>query len=57
MGLLVAIILLAIFFAIFGFGGFISAFTTIAVILFWIFVAVLVISLLLRLVRGAWWWG
>ena len=56
MGLLIALLILAIIAAIFGFGGIASGLTSIALIFFWIFLALIVIGLILRLVRGRWWW-
>src|SRR6185295_13055236 len=39
--------------AVFGFGGIASAFTGIAIILFWVFVALFVLSLLFGAFRGS----
>lgn len=38
--------------AVFGFGGIASAFTGIAILLFWVFIALFVVSLLFGMVRG-----
>ena len=54
MGLVIALIILAIVAAIFGFGGIASGLVSIALILFWIFLAFLVISFIFRLVTGRW---
>jgi uncharacterized membrane protein YtjA (UPF0391 family) len=56
MGLIIALLVLAIIFAILGFGGVASGFASIAVILFWVFLAILLIGLIFRLVRGSWWY-
>jgi uncharacterized membrane protein YtjA (UPF0391 family) len=56
MGLIIILLILAIIAAIFGFGGVASAVTSIALILFWIFLALFVISLIVRLVTGRWLW-
>jgi uncharacterized membrane protein YtjA (UPF0391 family) len=45
-------LVIAIIAAIFGFGGIAGTATSIAVVLFWIFLAVFIISLLVNLVRG-----
>jgi len=49
-GLIVLFLIIAIVAAIFGFGGVVAAATDIALILFWVFLALLVISLIYRLV-------
>lgn len=56
MGLVIALLILAIVAAIFGFGGFASTIASMAVILFWVFLALFVIGLMVRAVRGSWWW-
>ncbi len=53
MGLLIALIILAIIAAALGFGGIASA----AIIAFWVLLALFVIVLLLRLFTGHWLWG
>ncbi len=45
-------LVIAIIAAIFGFGGIAGTATSIAVVLFWIFLAVFIITLILGLVRG-----
>lgn len=49
-GLIVLFLIIAIVAAIFGFGGVVAAAVDIAIILFWVFLALFVISLLYRLV-------
>ncbi len=49
-GLIVLFLIIAIVAAIFGFGGVVDAATDIAIILFWVFLALLVISLIYRLI-------
>jgi uncharacterized membrane protein YtjA (UPF0391 family) len=56
MGLIIGLLILAIIFAILGFSGIASGFASIAVILFWIFLGILIIGLIFRLVRGSWWY-
>lgn len=56
MGLVVLLLLLAIVAAIFGFGGIATGLTSIALVLFWIFLALLVLGFVIRMVRGSWWW-
>ncbi len=56
MGLVIVLFLLAILAAIFGFGGIAAAITSVALILFWVFLALFLIGLLFRLVSGRWWW-
>lgn len=48
-----AFLVIAIIAAIFGFGGIAGTATSIAVILFWIFIALFVIGLIIGLVRRA----
>ncbi len=48
-----AFFLAAVVAAVFGFGGIATAFAGIAQLLFWLFVALLVISLVVGLIRGA----
>lgn len=56
-GLVILFLIIAIIAAIFGFGNIAAGATSIALILFWIFLALLIISLIVRLVRGSWhWW-
>jgi uncharacterized membrane protein YtjA (UPF0391 family) len=50
---MVIFLVLALIFAVFGFGGIAGAFTDIAVILFWVAVAALLISLVFRLFSGS----
>jgi len=49
-GLIVLFLIITVVAAIFGFGGIVAAATDIALILFWVFLALFVISLLYRLV-------
>lgn len=49
--LIVIFLVLALVFAIFGFGGIAEGFADIAKIIFYIFLALLVISLIMRLFR------
>jgi uncharacterized membrane protein YtjA (UPF0391 family) len=49
-GLIVFFLIVAIIAAIFGFGGIVSAATSIAIILFWIFLVLFIVSLIYRLV-------
>lgn len=51
-GLIILFLIIAIVAAIFGFGGVVEAATDIALIIFWIFLALLVIGLVYRLVAG-----
>ncbi len=51
LGLIVLFLVIAIVAAIFGFGGIVAAATDIAIILFWIFVALLIVAIVARLVR------
>jgi len=51
-GLIILFLIIAIVAAIFGFGNIVSAATSIALILFWIFLALFVIGLLWRLFTG-----
>lgn len=53
MGLLVALIILAIVAAVLGFGGIVQA----AMIAFWVLLALLIIWLIVRLATGRWLWG
>ena len=55
MGLVIAFLVLAIIFALLGFGAIASSIIGIAFILFWIFLAVLIVGLIFRLVSGHWW--
>jgi len=59
LGWVLLFLIIAIIAAIFGFGGIASGAVTIAVILFWIFIARFVISLIFTLAAGgSWgWWG
>lgn len=50
-GLIVLFLIIAIVAAIFGFGGVVAAATDIAIILFWVFLALLLISVLVRFLR------
>ncbi len=52
-GLIILLLVIAIIAAILGFGGIVSAATSIALILFWIFLALFIISLVYRLMRRA----
>ncbi|MDP2731160.1 MAG: DUF1328 domain-containing protein [Dehalococcoidales bacterium] len=54
-GLIVLFLIIAIVTAIFGFGGIVAAATDIALILFWVFLALLVISLLYRVFAHRHW--
>ena len=49
-GLIILFLIIALVAAIFGFGGIVSAATNIALILFWIFLALLIISLIYQFV-------
>ncbi len=53
MGLLIALLILAIVAAVLGFGGIASA----AIFAFWVLLAFFIIVLILRLVSGHWLWG
>ena len=55
-GLIILFLIIAIVAAIFGFGGIVSAATSVALILFWIFLALFVIALIYRLVTGRRFW-
>ncbi len=57
MELVIVLFILAIIAAIFGFGWIASAITSIALILFWIFLAIFLIGLIFRLFTGHWWYG
>ncbi len=57
MELVVVLLILAIVAAIFGFGGIAASITGIALILFWIFLAIFIIGLLFRALSGHWWYG
>ncbi len=57
MELVVVLLILAIVAAIFGFGGIASAITSIALTLFWIFLAIFLIGLIFRALTGHWWYG
>lgn len=50
LGWIALFLMVAIVAAIFGFGGIVEAATSIAVILFWIFLALLIVSLLYQFV-------
>ncbi len=50
-GLIVLFLVIAIIAAIFGFGAIVEAATTAAVIIFWIFLALLVVTLVYRMAR------
>ena len=52
LGWALTFLVIAIIAAIFGFGGIAGTATSIAVVLFWIFLAVFIIKLLVSLVRG-----
>lgn len=49
-GLIILFLIIALVAAIFGFGGIVAAATDIAVILFWVFLALLIISLIYQFV-------
>lgn len=49
-GLIVLFLIIAVVAAIFGFGGIVAAATNVAIILFWIFLALLIISLIYQYV-------
>lgn len=51
-GLIILFLVIAIVAAIFGFGGIVAAATDIAIILFWIFLALFIIAVIWRLVTG-----
>jgi uncharacterized membrane protein YtjA (UPF0391 family) len=51
LGLIVLLLILALVFALFGFGVIASTFTSFALILFWIFVVLFILSLVARLIR------
>lgn len=51
-GLIILFLVIAVIAAIFGFGGIVEAATDIAIILFWIFLALFVIALIWRLIAG-----
>ncbi len=51
-GVVIALLILAIIAAIFGFGGVAGTAVNIAVILFWVFIALLVISLIVNFTTG-----
>jgi len=51
-GLIIFFLIVAIVAAIFGFGGIVEAATDVAIILFWVFLGLLIISLLYRLIAG-----
>lgn len=53
MGLIITLLILAVIAAILGFGGIVAAITDIAIILFWVFLGLFIISLIMRAVRGA----
>jgi uncharacterized membrane protein YtjA (UPF0391 family) len=55
--LVVVLLILAIIAAVFGFGWIASVITSVALILFWIFLAFFIIGLLFRLASGHWWYG
>lgn len=50
-GLIILFLVIAIVAAVFGFGGIVAAATNIAMILFWVFLALLIVSVVVRLVR------
>ncbi len=50
-GLIILFLVIALIAAIFGFGNIVQAATSIAIILFWIFLALFLISLVWRLLR------
>jgi uncharacterized membrane protein YtjA (UPF0391 family) len=52
LGWVLIFLVLALVAAVLGFGGIAGAFTNIAMILFWIFLILFIISLVFRLVRG-----
>lgn len=52
LGWVLIFLVMALVAALFGFGGLVAAFTEIAMILFWIFLILFVISLVVRLLRG-----
>jgi uncharacterized membrane protein YtjA (UPF0391 family) len=53
MGLLIAVLILAIISAVLGFSGIAST----ALVAFWVLLAVLIILAIIRLVTGRWLWG
>lgn len=57
MELVIILLILAIAAAIFGFGGIASAITSIAIILFWVFLLAFIIGAVFRLLTGHWWYG
>ncbi len=59
LGWVILFLIIAVIAAIFGFGGVAGTAASIAVILFWIFVALFIISLLFSLLGGGryGWWG
>jgi uncharacterized membrane protein YtjA (UPF0391 family) len=48
----IVFLIIALIAAVFGFGGIVEAATDIAMILFWIFVVLFVLSLIVNAVRG-----
>lgn len=58
LGMVLLFLIIAIVAAIFGFGNIVAGAVSIALILFWIFIALFIISLVVSLVRGNRnWWG
>ena len=55
-GLIILFLIIAIVAAIFGFGGIVQAATSIALILFWIFLVLFIVALIWRLVSGRRFW-
>lgn len=51
-GLIILFLILAVVAAIFGFGAFVEAAVDIAIILFWVFLALFIIALLWRIFTG-----
>lgn len=49
--LVIFFLIIAVVAAIFGFGGLVAAATDVAIILFWVFLAMFLISLLVEIVR------
>lgn len=54
LGWAITFLVIALIAALFGFGGVAGTSVDIAVILFWVFVILFVITVIVRLVRGEW---
>jgi len=51
-GLIILFLIIAIVAAIFGFGGIVAAAVDVAIILFWVFLALFLVALIWRLISG-----